>query len=220
MKQVLIGVGIGCGVLLLAGVGLVVAAGSWAKDHLGGAFEATQRLQAQEAELVRLDTRYPFEDAPRGQVLALDEKRLDAYLAVREETLPVFKAFEQKSEAFEQRHGDTNPGQAEEIHAAVAATNLSVGLAVDVRAAYIAGLTKHGMSPAEFQALTHTLRTSLLAEGAAPEDSGLSEEARKVAAANVALLRKNEARLGVLAHAAFDGFILGGARGASAQDAR
>ena len=221
MKKVLIGVGIGCGVLLLAGVGLMVAAGYWAKNNLGGTFEATQRIQTQEEELVKLNTRYPFEDAPQGEVLALDEKRLETYLAVREETLPVFKAFEQKSEEFEQKYGDKNQGQAPDITAAMAATNLMMGLMVDVRGAYIAGLTKHGMSPAEFQALTHTLQTSMLAEGAAPEGTGLSEEARKVAAANVALLRKNEARIGVLANAAFDGFILGGASlpgGGSAQD--
>lgn len=211
MKKVLIGLGIGCGVLLLAGVGLMVAAGFWAKRNLGGTFEAAQQIQAQEAELVQLNSSYPFEPPAQDALLALDEKRLDTYLAVREETLPVFKTFEQKSAEFEEKYGDKNQGQSPDFSAAMAATNLMMGLVVDVRSAYIAGLKKHGMSPAEFQALTRTLQTSMVAEGATPESSGLSEEALKVAAANVALLRKDEARIGALANAAFDGFILGGA---------
>jgi hypothetical protein len=221
MKKVLIGVGIGCGVLLLAGVGLAVAAGYWAKNNLGGTIEATQRIQSQEEELVKLNTSYPFQAPAQGELVALDEKRLNTYLSVREETLPVFKTFEQKAEEFEQKYGGQNEGQAPDIRAAMAATNLMMGLVVEVRSAYIAGLKKHGMSPAEFQELTRTLQTSMLAEGATPEASGLTEEARKVAAANVALLRKDEGRIGALANAAFDGFILGGAslpEGGSAQD--
>jgi hypothetical protein len=211
MKKVLIGLGIGCGVILLAGVGLMVAAGFWAKKNLGGTFEATQQIQAQEAELMTLNTSYPFDVPAQGALVALDEKRLETYLAVREEALPVFKTFEQKAEEFEQKYGEKNEGQAPDFSAAMAATNLMMGLVVEVRAAYIAGLKKHSMSPAEFQALTHTLQTSMVADGATPESSGLSEEALKVATANVALLRQNEARIGVLANAAFDSFILGGA---------
>ena len=40
MKKVLIGVGIGCGVILLLGIGVMVAGGMFLKNKFGGTLEA------------------------------------------------------------------------------------------------------------------------------------------------------------------------------------
>jgi hypothetical protein len=267
MKKVLIGVGIGCGVIVLIGVGALFAAGLWAKNTFGGSLEAMQKIQAQEQELAQLNQSHPFQAPARGEVLALDAKRLDTYLAVREEAVPVFKAYEEKTKEFEQKHGGKD-GDKADFSAAVDAANLSMGLVADVRATYIGSLKKHGMSPAEFQAITSAVYVSVAAEGLgktkeamaqgrealekqladfdqklagdslseeerqgleearaqlqATVDSldsqgdtpdSLSEDAKKVAAANLELLKKYEDRVQVMSNAAFDGFVLGDAGG-------
>ena len=279
MKKVLIGVGIGCGVIILVGIGALFAGGMWVKNKFGGSIEAAQQMQTQEQELARLNQSHAFQAPPQGEVLALDPKRLDTYLAVREEAMPVFKSFEEKSQAFEKEYGTKDGQQNPSFSAALEAANLMMGLVSDVRAAYISGLKKHGMSPAEFQTITATVYTSMMADGMEQArgamaqgreqldkqmeeldaklagdslseeertqleeaqsqlqatmdsmDEGLgqggqgelSAEAKKVAAANVELLKKYEARVEVMANTAFDTFVLGGAgsdlQGASAQD--
>ncbi|NMO22650.1 hypothetical protein HPC49_41750 [Pyxidicoccus fallax] len=267
MKKVLIGVGIGCGVIMLVGVGLLVAGGIWAKNTFGGTFEAAQKMQAQELELVQLNQSHPFQAPPEGEVLALDSKRMDTYFAIRAEAMPVFKNFEQKSKEFEEKHGGDDNKNAN-FSAAMEGANLLVGLVADVRTAYIASLKKHGMSPAEFQSITSTVYTTMMAEGMAQakvamaegrksmekeiaeldkklesdslsdeertaleqsrdglqaavdsldsqEDApgALSEKGQKVAAANAELLKKYDDRVQMMANAAFDGFVTGGAGG-------
>lgn len=264
MKKVLIGVGIGCGVLILVGAGLVVAGGIWAKNTFGGTVAAAQRIQAQQQELVKLDTLHPFQAPAPGEVLALDAKRLEAWLTVREEVLPVFKAQNEKLEAFEKAHGGN--GQQPSLSMAVDAANLVTGMTVEVRAAYIASLTKQAMSPTEFQAITTSLYASLATEGeeqaqgatgqdrermeqqlaeldkklgdesltdaeraqleeasdqlettlesmeeAAKARAAVSDAAKKVAAANVALVKQYTQRVELTANEELDGFLMGGA---------
>ncbi|AEI63109.1 hypothetical protein [Corallococcus macrosporus] len=163
MKKVLIGLGIGCGVFILAGIGLMLAGGIWAKNKLGGSFEAVQAMQEQEQELAALNASNPFTPPPEGQVLPLDEQRLLAYLSVREAAMPAFKDFEVKSKEFEEKHngdGAEEPG----FNAAMDAAGLFMGLMADVRKAYIAGLKAQGMSPAEFQSITTTVYASMVAD--------------------------------------------------------
>lgn len=265
MKKVLIGVGIGCGVILLLGIGAVVAGGFLLKKTFGGTLEAGQKMSAQEEQLTQLNQEHAFQTPPEGQVLALEPKRLETYFAVRESALPAFKALEQKAEAFEKEHGGEAGKNNPSFSAAMDATNLMMSMMVDVRAAYIEGLKKHGMSPAEFQSITGTVYASLMAEGMdqaregmkqgqaalkqqlaemdkklqgdslsedertqleeaqgqlqaaidsmEQQDTGapLTEEGRKVMAANVVLLKKYEDRVQLMANSAFDSFVLGGA---------
>ncbi|MCP3136294.1 hypothetical protein [Pyxidicoccus xibeiensis] len=267
MKKVLIGVGIGCGVLILVGMGALFAGGLWVKNKFGGSIEAAQKLQTQEQELTELNRSHPFQPPADGEVLALDPKRLETYFAVRESALPVFKTFEQKSDEFEKQHGGEDGQQNPSLGAAMEAANLMMGLVTEVRTAYISALKQHGMSPAEFQSITGTVYASVMAEGMdqmreaaaqgrvalekqleemdkrledeslsdaertqleeaqgqlqaaidsmaqGTEDApgGLSEASKKTAAANMALLKKYEDRVQVMANAAFDGFVLGGA---------
>lgn len=274
MKKVLIGVGVGCGLLILVGIGVVVAGGVFLKKTFGGTVEAAQKMAAQGQELAELDQRGGFKPPPEGDVLALDAKRLEAYFAVRQATLPVFKALEAKADAFEKEHGGKEGKNDVNVGAAVDATNLLMSMTADVRAAYIDGLKQHGMSPSEFQTITTTVYTSLMAEGleqaqgamkqgreamekqlaeldkklegdslsdeernqleemrghlqdsieamekgeANPGLANLTEAGRKVAAANVVLLKKYEQQVQTMASAAFDSFLLGGDSSSSAQ---
>jgi hypothetical protein len=266
MKKVLIGVGVGCGVLLLLGVGAFVGLGFLAKKTFGGTFEAGQKMAAQQQEMEQLNRASAFKAPPEGEVLALDAKRLESYFAVRQAALPVFKALEAKADAFEKEHGGEDAKKNPSLGAALDATNLMMSMTADVRAAYLDGLKQHGMSPAEFQTITTTVYTSLMAESleqaqgamkqgreametqlaemdkklegdslsdeeraqleearqhlqaaiekmeqneANPGMGTLSEAGRKVAAANVALLKKYEAQVQTMASAAFDAFLLG-----------
>ena len=279
MKKVLIGVGIGCGVILLLGIGVMVAGGMFLKNKFGGTLEAGQKMSSQEQELVKLNQEHAFQAPAQGEVLALEPKRLETYFAVRQSALPAFKALEAKAENFKKEHGGEEGNQNPSFSAAMEATNLMMSMMVDVRAAYIEGLKQHGMSPAEFQSITGTVYASLMAEGMDQAQEGmkqgqaalqkqlaemdkklqgdslsdaertqmeeaqgqlqaaidslaqgagqagdtLSEEGRKVTAANVALLKKYEDRVQLMANAAFDTFVLGGASadfagGANAQE--
>jgi hypothetical protein len=175
MKKVLIGVGIGCGVILLLGIGAMVAGGLFLKKTLGGTFEAGQKMSAQAEELQKLNQDHAFQAPVEGEVLALDAKRLETYFAVRESALPAFKALEAKADAFEKEHGGEEGKNNPSFGAAVDATNLMMTMMVDVRAAYIDGLKKHGMSPAEFQAITNAVYASVLAEGMEQARQGMKE---------------------------------------------
>jgi hypothetical protein len=264
MKKVLIGVGVGCGLLLLLGVGAVVGLGLMAKKTFGGTIEATQKMAAQGEELAKLNQASSFRAPPEGEMLALDAKRLEAYFAVRQAALPAFKALEEKADAFEREHGGKEGKNKPNIGAALDATNLMMTMTADVRGAYIEALKKHDMSPLEFQTITTTVYTSLMAESMEQAQGAmkqgreamenqlaeldkklegdslsdeertqleearghlqnaiesmekneanpgtLSEAGKKVATANVALLKQHEAQVQSMASSAFDAFLLG-----------
>ncbi|MCK8499098.1 hypothetical protein [Myxococcus fulvus] len=266
MKKVLIGVGIGCGVIILGIVGFMVVGGLWVANKASDGLAAVKKIETQQKELVELNKAHPFTVPADGEVLALKEDRLTTYLSVRESSLPVFKTYEEKSKAFGDKHGsgtDAKPS----FDSAMEAMNLLGSMMADVRAAYIESLKKHGMSPNEFQTITSTVYASMVAESSAAvqqmsakaveamekqvaeldkklEDGSLSADARaqleeartgleeqiealsdtangtgetlseaskKAAAANMALIKKHEERVKVMANAAFDGFVLGDA---------
>ncbi|MCE9669066.1 hypothetical protein LY474_14735 [Myxococcus stipitatus] len=191
MKKVLIGLGIGCGVILLGVVGMGVAGTIWAKNKFGGSIEAMQKgleqNQAQEKELVALNRSYPFKAPAEGEVLALDEERLKTYLAVRETSLPVFKAYEEKSRAFQEKYKTNEPGAQTDLSAAMEGAGLLASIQADVRTAYIAGLKEHKMSPAEFQAITGAVYASMV--------TGSSEALKQMGAQSRKLMEKQLAEL-------------------------
>jgi hypothetical protein len=161
-KKVLIGVGVGCGVLLLAVVGVVIGLGFWAKSKLADTTAGYERLSEQSNTLAALEKDFPFDAPGDGELLKLDAKRLEAYFAVREEALPVFQSFEEKSKAFEKKHGKSD-SDAPNLGAAVEAMGLMGQLIADTRASYIDSLKKHQMSPSEFHAITRTLYATYVA---------------------------------------------------------
>lgn len=161
-KKVLIGVGVGCGVLLLLVAGLVVGAGFWAKRKFDDTTAGYQQLSEQSNTLAALEKDFPFDAPAEGELLKLDAKRLEAYFAVREEALPVFQSFEEKSKAFEKKHGKSD-SESPNLGAAVEGMRLMGQLVADTRASYIESLKKHRMSPSEFHAITRTLYATYVA---------------------------------------------------------
>ena len=161
-KKVLIGVGIGCGVLLLAGVGVAVAGALWAKNKVAETTAGFERVSEQQDTLAELDKSFPFKAPGDDELLQLDEKRLQAYFAIRDEALPVFQRFEEKGKAFEKKHGNRDPNAAN-VGAAVEAVGLMGQLVADTRGSYIESLKKHRMSPREFHTITRTLYSTYVA---------------------------------------------------------
>jgi HAMP domain-containing protein len=157
MKKVLVGVGIGCGVLVLLGIIGVGVAGFWAKRTLGGVVEAGQQMQAQQQEMAQLNQSYPFTPPPEGEVLVLQEARLNDYFAIREATLPLFKQFEEKSKGLQQN-------QEANVSDAIQATSLLAEFMTKTRGAYIENLKKHSMSPKEFMSISVAIYSSFMAD--------------------------------------------------------
>lgn len=155
-NKVLVGVGIGCGVLVLLGVigGGVVA--YMAKKTFGGAIEAGQQMAAQENDLKALEQSFPFTTPAEGEVLALQEARLNDYFSIRESALPLFKEFEQKAEALNNKAD----GEMASIGDGIKAGAMVAELMSKTRGIYIENLKKHRMSPREFHAITTAIYTS------------------------------------------------------------
>jgi hypothetical protein len=170
MKKLVVGLGIGCLVLVLAGVGMVVAGGYWAKQKLGGvtasiksSAEAQQRAQKQFA---KLDAKYPFTPPAKGQLLKLDEPRVQAYLGIRQSLLPVYDQFSAQAKSLDKKYKDNKPGSVTEgIAAANDAIKLYTDLVAKVRDTYAAQLDAHQMSPREFHFITATIYRSQVSQG-------------------------------------------------------
>jgi F0F1-type ATP synthase assembly protein I len=195
-NKVLLGVGIGCGTLVLLGM-IGIGAGAWwlkrqVGDSVSNLVESSQKMQAMGQQLQELEKSHPFTPPPEGEVLALSEERLLSYLAVRETVLPVYAKFQKQAEALEAKHeakdeaeaeakaeakdeakdeNKDNPGLGEVMQAA----GLLTELMAQVHGAYIEGLKKQGMSPREFRTITQTLYSSMV--------TGVVDQAQKAGAA-------------------------------------
>ncbi|MGZ3457776.1 MAG: hypothetical protein ACXU86_04645 [Archangium sp.] len=149
MKKVLIGVGIGCGVLLLVGVLMAVGGAWWAKGKLENVAEAGKAMEAQGKQLASLNDKYPFTSPPKGQPVALSDARLQEYLAIRASILPVYKKYEEQAKSLDHKNG-----QQADLGDAMKAMGLLSGLMKEVRAKSIEQLDAHKMAPREFHAIT------------------------------------------------------------------
>jgi len=192
-KKVLLGVGIGCGSLVLVGMIALGAGAWWLKRQVGDTvstmMESGQKMQALGQELQALDKSHPFTPPPEGEVLVISEARLLSYLAVRETALPVYEEFQKKAEAFENEHeGKENA----DVGAAMKATGLLTELMTKVQGAYLEGLKKQGMSPREFRTITQTLYSSLVT-GVADQAQQAGDKARQEALESVREAMKDPA---------------------------
>lgn len=183
-KKVLVGVGIGCGSLVLLGLIAMGVGAWWLKRQVGDSvstmMEAGQKMEALGQELTELDKSYPYTPPPEGEVLAISEARLLDYLAVRETALPVYAEFEKKAEELDKMGDSDKP----DLKAAMQATGMVTELLMKVQGAYIEGLKKHGMSPTEFRTITQTLYSSAVT-GAVDQAQQLGAQAREEALAQV-----------------------------------
>ncbi len=176
-KKVLVGVGIGCGSLVLLGLIAMGVGAWWVKGKVSGIVESGQKMQAVGQDLAALDKSYPFTPPPEGEVLTIAEARLLDYLAVRETALPVYAEFEKKAESFKMEHPDD---QKPDLSAAMQATTMMTELLTQVHGAYVEGLKKHSMSPSEFRTITQTLYSSMIT-GVTDQAQKMGEQAREQA---------------------------------------
>lgn len=152
-KKWVIGLGLGCGGLLVLGVVGLVAAGYWANANMGGTgVDAVMDAQARTQRLAELNARHPFTPPAAGGVLKLEEARLETYLTAREATLPAFHAMEKESVAFVEQHGAELDRR--DTRSLLKAAGASMRMVGKVQTALIQNLEAHGMSPLEFQNLT------------------------------------------------------------------
>lgn len=150
MKKVWIGVGIGCGTLLLIGLGLIIAGGIFVSKAVQSTADFSQHVQAQEKELASIDARYAFTPPPAGHPLKLETARVEKYFAVRDALKPAYARFEEKSKALQGK-------KTASVSDVMSATKMFAEVATDARAALIESLKKQEMSRREFSALTTTM---------------------------------------------------------------
>jgi len=168
-NKVLVGVGIGCGVLVLLGV---IAAGAGLfmfKKTFGGAIEAGQQMAAQVDDLKALEKSFPFKAPAEGEVYALQEARLNDYFSIREAALPVFKEMEQKADGLDK-------GEQTSISDGFKASAILAEFLSKTRGVYIENLKKHRMSPSEFHAITTAIYSSAIADSMGQMNKALAEQ--------------------------------------------
>src|SRR3954470_8117221 len=190
MKKVLIGVGIGCGTLVLAGVALVIAGGFWAKKNLNNVAAMGQEMKAQEAQFKKLEQDNPFTPPAADRPVTLTEDRLRTYLAVRDRALLLHRDFETKAGALKAQHKDHEKN---DFSAVLAAANQTAGMMVSLRTSYLEVLGEQHMSAKEFGAITVSLYVA---------EAGSKVEPTMTAGAD--LLAKYKDRIEKSASAGFD----------------
>jgi hypothetical protein len=163
VKKVLIGVGIGCGVLLLLLVAGLFVAGMWVKDTMGEAVAAGQTMQAQESTMAELDKEFPFKAPADGALLALDGARLEAWLRVNESGYANFEKFEQVNASLkeEMEAAKDREDTLAQMNKGLKAAGGIITLLTEVRTTMLASLGTEKMSPTEYRAISQTVLGSL-----------------------------------------------------------
>ncbi|RKH09667.1 hypothetical protein D7V97_15800 [Corallococcus sp. CA053C] len=188
-KKWVIGVVLGCvGLLAVAVVGLVAVGAQADRDMEGSGLSSMQDAQAQARRLAELNTRYPFRPPPAGQLLKLDEARLEAYLTAREATMPAFHTLETESTAFFKQYGNDLGSKNPSV--VLKAAGASMRMIAKARAALATNLEASRMSPLEFQGLTRVVYPSAVAAPKAPTLVSQPSDPE-----NIALLEKQLAAL-------------------------
>ncbi|MCY1030482.1 hypothetical protein OV207_03365 [Corallococcus sp. BB11-1] len=180
------------GVVGLLGVGVagLVATGFWANRQMEGTgVEAVMDAQALAQRFTELNARYAFTPPPAGQVLKLDEARLDTYLAVREATLPAYAVLAKESVTFVQQHSAGLDRR--DSRTLLKAAAASLRMVAKAQAVLATNLDTLKMSPLEFQTLT----TVVYPPPVAPPTPALANVSQPSAPENLALLEQQLAAL-------------------------
>jgi hypothetical protein len=186
-NKVLIGVGIGCGAIVLVGVIAVVAGGIWVKGKVEEASQeigkSAEKMQSLEQRSAELNQRYTFAAPPKGQPLELSEDRLKDYLAVRAALKPVLEDFEVKAKNFAPPKGE----QAS-IGKSLQALGMMTDLKANLNSKWVDELDNQKMSPREFHAITAAVYTAEWgkAKGEAPQRQRTRLEQLKLGLTKVA----------------------------------
>jgi hypothetical protein len=188
MRKVWTEVGAGLGALAVLAVvafgGVVVRAKGRAQERLTAAM---QEVRTQKAALAELNTRFDFPAPGEGQLVVLDEKRMDDYLAVRRKALA---ALEELQEEEVKSRSSRREGEGR----AVEARRQQAERTARLQAAIAEGLREHRMSPREFSAITGQLMHGPGAgdEGTREALRAVQEGARKLAHAERKLAKQLE----------------------------
>lgn len=169
MNKVLIGVGIGCGLLVLVVIGVLAAGGMWVKGKaeeagltVEGMEAAGEKMEAHEAKAKALNEKYTFKAPPKGQPLRVEEDRLQDYLAVRASMKPVIDKLEAQGKKLDHLKDDKQQAGFGDM---MAAGGMMMELMSGVQEAWLEGLEEQEMSPTEFHTITAALITSEMGKG-------------------------------------------------------
>ncbi len=165
MKKVLIGVGIGCGALVLLGMVGLAAGGMWVSKKAKDITASAEAFQEQDDRFGALNERFPFTPPADGELLELEAARLEAWLEVNEQSRDTAAELEavygDASKARDELDG-ASTGAA--ISAVMAQTQRMAGAVKDVRAKLLTRLEQAQMSPAEYVAITQAVITTAAAD--------------------------------------------------------
>lgn len=193
-KKVLLGIGLGCGGLVLVAV-LTCGGFAWwvrgkAKTWSKPLQASHQMIKAQKAKLEKLDHQYPFTPPKKGPYV-VPEARLKVYLAVREAELPTFAEYEAKVkhlDALQEKlhgHHDGKPSLGEvfsDTKQALRLTSEIVKGLAQAEKGYADALEKNRMSPSEFRAITGVVYPEHPADSKGPNAALLAQYAKQIQA--------------------------------------
>lgn len=138
------GVGIGCGVLALAAA--IAAAGVlWFESKVADVIETPDEVAVHLQAVEALDRKYS--GALPSEHERLDRARVEAFLALREELLPIYVEYVEASRPLEQ------PAREGGIRSGIEAAGKTRKLVRRLREAFVTAADARGMSPAEFSEL-------------------------------------------------------------------
>ncbi len=159
MKKVLIGLGIGCGSLMLLGIIAVVAGGFWVKskteEYVGDLGALGEKAEQSQQRVTALNQKYAFAAPPKGVPVTVEEKRLQEYLGVRTALQPVWKTYEAKAKELGDSTGE-KPGFGD----AMKAVGQLSSFIMELQSTWLDQLENKKMSPKEYHAITAALYTS------------------------------------------------------------
>lgn len=167
--KVLIGVGVGCGGLILLSLVGVMAAGFWVKGKVDGVMAEAEVMKKQEDRAAALDAKLRFANPLEAEPVALTKERFEAYLGIRTAVEAAGAKYEaalsRVSEAGEAGEvGDGAGAKKRDVtfDELTAAGSAMIDKMRDQREAFLKGCEEQGMSPAEFHAITETVRATKL----------------------------------------------------------
>ncbi len=144
-----------------------------------------------------LNRKYPFVAPVACQPLSLLEDRLQAYLSIRSEILPVFQSWNRANLAVEEKIATERGILASFRNLGVESDRAT--MALDARAKFVGSLDAYHMSPVEFWSITGAIYGS----ATDPRLAALQHSAA-LNADNAKLLDKYKPRTGELADPTFD----------------
>jgi len=191
MKKVLIGVGIGCGVLVLLGMVGLAAGGVWVSKKAGDFAASAEEFRQLDDRFSALNQRFPFTPPADGELLELEAARLEAWLEVNEQSRDTAAELEAVYGDASKTRDQIDGASTGAVIAVMEQTKRVAGAVLDVRAKLLTRLEQARMSPAEYVAITQAVITT----AAADHVERARDEMAKLGASMESSRRELEAKL-------------------------